>query len=115
MNSESWFSATLQFYFVNSVLGKTRAESSVFLVKAADFDDAFKRFLYVGQKNEENFQNHLGQQIKKRFVAITTLDIISQTDLDGAEIKSTAIDEADASFTMSSPLDPSKSTPGQTI
>ena len=100
MNGDSWYSATLQFYFVNSVLGKTRSESSVFLVKAANFDEAFKKFLCVGQQNEVSFENHLGQQIKKRFAAITTLDVISQSNLDGAEIKSTAFDEPDSSFTI---------------
>jgi hypothetical protein len=115
MSCESWFSATLQFYFVNSVLGKTRAEDSVFLVRAMDFDEAFKKFLCVGKQNEESFQNDLGQEIKKRFAAITTLDIISQTNLDGVEIKSTPLDESDTSFTISSPLDPSKFDPGQTI
>jgi hypothetical protein len=115
MSCESWFSATLRFCFVNAVLGKTRAEDSVFLVKAEDTGDAFRKFLNLGQKNEESFHNHLGQQIEKRFAAITTLDIISETDLDGAEIKSTPIDESDPDLTIGSHLDPSASTPGQTI
>jgi Domain of unknown function (DUF4288) len=115
MSRESWFSATLQFYFVNSVVGKTRAEDSVFLVRATEFNEAFKKFLSIGKENETSFQNRLGQEIKKRFAAITTLDIIPQTDLDGVEIKSTPLDEPDTSLTISSPLDPSKSEPTQTI
>jgi Domain of unknown function (DUF4288) len=115
MSCESWFSATLHFYFVNAVLGKTRAEDSVFLVKAENFDDAFKKFLNLGQKNEQSFHNHLGQRIEKRFAAITTLDIIYETNLDGAEIKSTPIGESDPDFTIGSHLDPSASTPRQTI
>jgi hypothetical protein len=39
MKDKKWFSATLRFFIVNSVGGRTRAEDSVFFA-ATGFEDA---------------------------------------------------------------------------
>ena len=95
MNSENWFSATLRFFIVNSVDGKMRAEDSVFLARATDFEDAFQRFLELGGQNETTYRNDLDEEISRRFSAIITLDMIPANDLNGVEINSTPIFEAD--------------------
>lgn len=114
MNNK-WFSATLRFFIVNSAAGKMRAEDSVFLATAADFDDAFQRFLELGKQSETNYRNHQDEEIRRRFAAITTLDMVPASDLNGVEINSTPIFEADPHFTLDTPLDPAGSKPTQTI
>jgi hypothetical protein len=115
MSDDRWFSATLRLFIVNSVVGKLRAEEGVFLVRADDFDDAFSKFLRLGELREENYKNHLGEEIKRRFAEITTLDLVGESNLDGAEITSSACDEPDPSVTLGTQLNPSRSKPTQTI
>jgi Domain of unknown function (DUF4288) len=100
---------------VNSVLGQVGAEDSVFLIKAEDFDDAFRRFISLGYEKESAYKNHRGEEIRKRFSELKTLDIIVGRSLEGVEIMSTQIDETNAGVAIDSALSPENSKPTQTI
>lgn len=115
MTIENWYSATLRFYLVNRVGGKMRAEDSIFLVKADGFETAFQAFLEVGRQHETTYKNHLDEEIRKRFAAVTTLDVVRAESLHGVEICSTPIFEADPNINFDTPLDPRDSKPTQTI
>lgn len=115
MSDENWYSATLRFFIISSSVGKLRAEDSIYLVRAVDFSDAFRKFLALGLKNETTHKNHQGDEIRHRLAAITTLDVIPKQDLDGVEINSMPVFEADPGVTFTTPLDPARSSPTQTI
>jgi hypothetical protein len=114
MSGDHWFSATLRFFIVSSAEGKLRVEDSIFLARAVDFDSAFRKFVKIGQTNETAYQNVHDDQIKKRFAAITTLDLLPD-DLKGAEVNSMPIFETDKDFGLDDPLNPESSEPTQTV
>jgi len=113
MREGYWFSATLGFYILSSAEGKIRGEESVFLVRAAAWDEAFKKFLAVGRREETSYKNYLGHEIRKRFVGVTIMDQVGDVDLDGVEVSSTPLFEEDPTITFDTPLDPDRSVPGQ--
>ena len=53
-----WFSAALRFLFINSSLGQTMAEDSIYLVTASDFDEAFNKFVAIGKHRELSYYNY---------------------------------------------------------
>jgi hypothetical protein len=115
MTAECWFSATLRFFIVNSAVGKMMAEDRILLPRAIDFTDAFNKFLELGREREYSSRNHVNEEIRERFATITTLDIIRSESLDGAEVNSIPIFDADQNITLDSPLAPEASQPTQTI
>lgn len=115
MSDENWYSATLRFFTIVSSDGKLKEEDSVYLLRAPDFRDAFVKFLELGRKNETTYKNHLNEEIRHRFVEITTLDIIRSDDLDGAEVACTPILKADPAITFDTVFDPAKSDPTHSL
>ena len=113
MTTRYWFSATLRFYTVSSVEGRLLGEDSVFLARAGHWDEAFKKFLAVGWREESSHKNYLGQEIRKRFVGVMIMDRVGDVDLDGVEVSSTPLFEEDPNITFETALDPEKSVPEQ--
>ena len=111
MSKHYWYSATLRFYIVSSAEGKIRGEESVFLVRATEWDEAFKKFLAVGRRAETAYKNWDGDEIRHRFVGVTIMDCVGDVDLDGVEVSSTPLFEEDPTITFATPLDPDKSVP----
>jgi hypothetical protein len=111
MTEQCWFSATLRFYTVSSAEGRLSGEDSVFLVRATDRDQAFKKFLAVGRRHETSYKNYLDHEIRIRFVAVTIMDELGDVDLDGVEVSCTPLFDEDPNFTFDTPLDPDNSVP----
>jgi hypothetical protein len=87
----------------------------VYLVRAEDFDDAFRNFLDVGRRSETTYKNYLGEEARHRLVEITTLDIICSDNLDGVEVACTPVFEADPKITFDTAFDLEHSDPTQSI
>jgi len=102
----SWYSATLRFYSVTAEMGRVGGEDIVYLFRAPGFSQAVKKFLALGRSKEHSYVNSHGHQLRVRFVGLVTVDFIEDDDLDGAEIVSTPLMEADPSFSFDTPLDP---------
>jgi hypothetical protein len=115
MSDENWYSATLRFFTLTASGGKRKMEDSVYLVRAEDFDDAFRKFLEVERRSETTYKNHLGEEVRHRLVEITTLDIIRSDNLDGVEVACTPVFEADPKITFDTAFDPEHSDPTQSI
>jgi hypothetical protein len=114
MSEQHWFSGMLRFFFVSSGEGKTNGESSVVLVRAGDFDQAFRRLLEIGKSRETSYKNAFGHDVRIVFVEVATLDMIRVDTLDGAEVYSEFTGERDPAITFDTPVDPARSQPGHT-
>lgn len=115
MSKKRWFSATLRFYNVTREQGRVRGTDIVYLVRAFHFEDAKPKFYKIGRKEEGSFKNLLGQELRVRFVGLTTIDVVAEDNLDGQMVLSVPLMEEDSSFTFDTPLDPENSKPDQTF
>jgi len=113
MNNHKWYSGTLRFFTVTADEGRVDGEDSIYLVRAFDWDEAFRRFLDIGYKKEASYVNWLEQETRVRFIAIRTMDVLDEEDLDGIEVSCVPLDGEDPHFTFETPVDPGKSKPGQ--
>lgn len=112
--SKQWFSATLRFYVISATEGLLRGEDSVYLTRGVDMEEAFKKFLAIGRREETSYKNGYGQEVKKRFAAVTLMDCVGDVDLDGVEISCTPLFEEGSTVTFATPLDPENSVPEHT-
>lgn len=111
MSKQYWYSATLRFYDITAVEGLVGGDDSVYLTRAADFEEAFQKFLAIGRRQETSFKNWDGHEVRKRFVAVTLMDKVGDIDLDGVEISSTPLVDEDANITFETAFNPENTVP----
>jgi hypothetical protein len=114
MSKQYWFSATLRFYVISATEGLLHGEDSVYLTRAADMEEAFKKFLALGRREETSYKNWYGHEVRQRFAAVTLMDCVGDVDLDGIEISCTPFFEEGSPVTFDTPLDPENSVPEHT-
>lgn len=114
MSKQYWFSATLRFYDITAVDGLVGGEDSVYLTKAADFDEAFQRLIAIGRRKETSFKNWDGDEVRTKLVAVTLMDKVGDIDLDGVEISCTPLLEEDPNITFDTLFDPENTVPEHT-
>lgn len=111
----SWFSACLRRVCVIVGQGAVDARDDVFLLQAADWDEAFARALEIGRGREETYINADGEAVVWLFAEVVTLDEVRGSQLDGAEVFSSVTSVPPASKKASEHVfSPEKSTPGLT-
>lgn len=91
MSKPYWFSAIPRFYIVTATEGQIRGEDSVYLTRAADFEEAFRKFLAIGRREETSYKNWYGHEVRRRLAAVAFMDRVGDIDLDGVEVSSTPI------------------------
>ena len=113
MSNRRWYSGTLRFFTVTADNGRVDGEDSIYLVRALNWEDAFRRFLAIGHKKETAFINGFNQETRVIFVSVRTMDVVDKEDLDGVEVSCVPLDGRDPQFTFETPVNPEKSEPGQ--
>ena len=113
MNNLRWYSGALRFFTVTADKGRVDGEDSIYLIRATDWDDAFRRFLDIGHKKETSYTNWHERETRVRFISIRTIDVLDEENLDGIEVSCVPLDGDDPQFTFETPVSPENSTPGQ--
>jgi hypothetical protein len=116
VNERRWYSSKVRLVVLVESVGATRYADSVYVFRAADFDDAFQRALTLGRSQEKEYVGGEGKRVRWRLKEIISLDVIDGNELDGVEVYAEPTDLAagerepyDAVFA------PESSKPTQTI
>jgi Domain of unknown function (DUF4288) len=86
MSDLAWYSAKLRFVVMVEAIGGDLMSEDVYLMRAKDFANAFERALSIGRAAEREYRNSSGQRVSWQLKEILSLDVVSNQDLDGAEI-----------------------------
>lgn len=86
MSRRWWFSAKVRLVVETDRRGWLHYADSVFVFRAKDYDEAFKRAIVLGRSREESYKNEEGDRVCWRLKEILTLDRIKSRSLDGAEV-----------------------------
>ena len=113
MNDLRWYSGVLRFFTVTADKGRVDGEDSIYLIRATDWEAAFRRFLDIGYMKENTYKNWHEQETRVRFIAIRTIDVLNEEDLDGIEVSCVPLDGNDPEFTFETSVSPENSKPGQ--
>lgn len=84
----NWFSCSARFAVVVGDVGITRMSRSVYVLRAHDFEDAFRRALDRSRREEESYENADGERVSWHLVDIETLDVLGESIEDGREVYS---------------------------
>ncbi len=114
MKTQQWFSTKLRFIVLVEPTGGDIFHDCLFLIKAEDFKSAFDRALSIGNKEENKYRNVEDKIVLRKFVEIISLDIISNRDLDGAELNS-ELQRSSRTVSFMQTFAPEMSKPIQTI
>ncbi|MEA1675400.1 DUF4288 domain-containing protein [Nitrospirillum sp. BR 11163] len=116
MNKDRWFSVKLRFAIMVEPIGASTMNDCLFLLKANDFDSAFKKAIKIGVGAQKDYLNALGQKVQWKFSEIISLDVINSDNLDGAEIYSEPLHlEGQAIIPLDANFSPEASRPIQTL
>ena len=116
MSRSSWFSARVRLVLLIEGAGARGYADSVFVFRAADFDDAFQRALALGRKQEQEYVGGEGKRVRRRLKEVISLDILRADDLDGAEVYSEPVDlAAGEASNFDQVFTPEASKPTQTV
>ncbi len=116
MTDKSWFSSKVRCVCLVENHNATSFMDLVFVFRAKDFNDAFKKALELGYKQEEEWLNIYTERVRWRFKEILALDIIKAESLDGVEVNSESFDvPADQEIPFDSEFYPQQSEPKQTV
>lgn len=88
MTAVQWFAASLVMAVLNERGGLWRRVTSVVLVQAADFDEAFEKACNRGYQQEQLYENADGERVRWAFERVATLDILPENLSDGIEVYS---------------------------
>jgi|GEM_PF-1951598 len=88
MSSDSWFVASLVLAVLNERVGLWRRVTSVVLVRAAGFEEAFDKACRRGFEQETRYVNVDDEGVRWAFEQVATLDILPEALVDGVEIYS---------------------------
>lgn len=117
---KEWYSTKIRYILVTPNMKKSKINTKIdvtYLLKANDFEDAFKLAVELGKKKEklDSVKVNNVDSLVPRFKEILTLDFVGK-ELDGAEIVSELSD-----IDLNKPIDfetkfkPEDSNPTQTI
>jgi hypothetical protein len=116
MKNGRWFSTKLRFAIMVEPVGADTLNDCVFMLRAADFDEAFQRAVSVGHASEKKYRNLEGQLVQWVFSEIVSLDVIQSEDLDGKEVYSEPIHLSnERAIPFKTAFNPAASKPLQTI
>lgn len=88
---------------------------SVYVFHSHDWTTAFQRALELGKRQEEQYLNADNRRVRWRLQQIVTLDWLSTTSLDGAEVYSEPVTvEPNNSIPFDALFEPEKSQPTRT-
>ena len=110
-----WFSTKIRRVCLIESKGADLYMDSVFVFCAEDFDEAFRKALYLGRNQEEEYVNVDNAKVMWKFKEIISLDIVRQDNLDGAEVYSEPIEILGEREPFDSVFHPENSNPTQTI
>ncbi len=110
-----WFSSKVRLVVLLETQGASRYADSVFLFRAADFDEAFQRALALGRAQEEEYTGGEGERVRWRLKEILSLDVLDD-ELDGVEVYSEPVTLAPGeAYPFDATFEPEKSQPTQTV
>ena len=114
--SQHWFSALLRFVLIVEGEGATTYFKSVFTFRADDWTVAKERAVQLAQTHEEAYRNADGKRVVLKLMGVETLDMLSQSDLDGCEVYSEhePAGKEERGWTIEKVLQPLDSRPTQT-
>lgn len=116
MTAQQWFSTKIRLVCLLETGGGTRYRDSVFLIRAKDFADAFRRTLDVGRAQERTYANGDGVKVRWAFTTVISLDALGRELTDGAEVYSEALDiEIDPAIGFGTRFSPEAAQPTQTV
>ncbi|MEM9516398.1 MAG: DUF4288 domain-containing protein [Actinomycetota bacterium] len=114
MSGAQWFSASLIFAVLTEGGGLARRWTTVVLVQADDFEDAFRTAVRHGEESEEVYVNAEGAKVRWALERVETLDALPETLVDGVEVYSAAGDDlSDPNIGFETKFNPRASEPGQ--
>lgn len=113
---DAWYSACLRFVVLVEGHGAQHYNDQVRLVRAASFEDAFRRAVEVGTSAEQTYLNGDRERVRWALKEILTLDVLSSRLADGAEVFSwmPEIEAKDRTLLWDATFDPAHSNPSQT-
>jgi hypothetical protein len=84
----SWCGVKLRMVVVVEGEAKATVNDGVFVLRADDREDAFRRALEVGHRQEQDYVNGDGERVRWRFAEVLHLHggIDPDRDLDGQEV-----------------------------
>jgi Domain of unknown function (DUF4288) len=88
MTKPTWFAAALVMAIINEHGGLWRRATSVVLLRATDFDDAFVAACEIGHGMEETYVNGEGDGVRWAFERVMTLDMLPERLTSGTEVYS---------------------------
>jgi hypothetical protein len=116
MNDEKWFSANLRFVVLVEPWGGDTAYDRLFMLKAKDFASAFDAAISIGRAEETEYRNSGAKRVIWRFMQLMSLDVISSSTLDRAEVHSQSVALTSAGrISFDQQFSPELSRPIQTI
>lgn len=116
MSAKIWFSTKIRVVGLLESGGATGYRDSVFLIQAADFDDAFRRALEVGRAEERTYVNANGVNLRWALTEVISVDWLGEQLEDGKEVYSEPLElEVDPELRFDTRFAPEQSTPTQTV
>jgi Domain of unknown function (DUF4288) len=111
---EAWFAASLVLAIINEFGGLWRRVTSVVLVRAANFEQAFIDACMAGRAMESTYTNADGERVRWAFERVETLDELPANLASGTEVYSLPHKVGDASeLTFDATFAPELHPPGQ--
>lgn len=112
---EAWFAASLLLAVISELGGLWRRVTSVVLIRAVDFEQAFVEACRAGRAMEETYANAEGELVRWAFERVATLDELPGPLASGVEVYSEPHDVGDRSeLAFDAQFEPERYPPGQT-
>jgi hypothetical protein len=96
-----WWGVKLRMVVVVEGTGRATVNDGVFVLRADDWEDAFRRALELGYRQEQDYVNGDGERVRWRFAEVLQLHggIDPDRDLDGQEVMNELVaQEIDLAF-----------------
>jgi hypothetical protein len=114
--SPQWFSATVRLVALIEGARPEHAMECVHVFRSDDWEAAFARALELGRSHEQEYTTAEDRRLQWRLEAVLTLDLLRDSDLDGAEVCSRFVDPTPGEeLAFGARLEPERSTPTQTL
>ena len=114
MTNRDWFSAMLRLVVLVEGVGASRRVRSLVLFRAADWVEARERALRLGREAERSYLGGTGEQVRWRFEAVETIDLLGAEIADGREVYAEPVDlDVGEGIAFDAEFRPEESEPGQ--
>lgn len=114
MTEQAWYSASLLVAVINERGGLWKRVTSVVLVRADDFEAAFRAACEVGRGMEETYLNRDEERVRWAFERVATLDLLPERLMSGTEVYSAPHDaESPTELAFDAQFHPERFPPGQ--